>query len=372
MKMKKTVYLHIGLHKTGTSAIQHFLSRNRTTLKRKGYLYPGKRTACYDMSDELLTKSISEILADDESPSKKYLNEIQLSSSATVILSSEVFIKLKKEQIKTLKNLFPEGYRIKIIVYLRRQDDKLESHYNQNIRESKLRDQQRFAESVQIILGHGYFDFYTILCPWSEVFGKENIIVRCYEKEQLSNGIFRDFLDAIGLKNDNAFQIPEDKVNISMNWDLIEIIRLCNIRFVDHRRFHRFLVNILTKVNLEYKGKQQRLLSPQGRREIIEHFAESNARVAREYLGRKDGRLFFAPLPDPSEPWIPYEGLTVEKFVTILTRMIMILEREHRKQITAQGNSGMKQRIKQAIIKTGARLHILPAMRYWHCRLCGS
>lgn len=369
--MKKTIYLHIGLHKTGTSAIQLFLSRNRTVLKQKGVLFPGTRTACYDLSEELLNTSVSEILSDANSPSKKYLNEIQSSSSGTVILSSEGFIKLKKEQIEAFKNLFPDDYRLKIIVYLRRQDDKLESHYNQNIRESKIRNQQRFSESFQLLLKNGYFDFYTILIPWREVFGKENIIVRCYEKEQLPNGIYQDFLEAIGLKTDNAFQIPEDKVNISMNWDLIEIIRLCNIRFGDQRRFQRFLVNILTKINLEYKENQQRLLSPQERMEIIGHFAESNAKVAREYLRREDGRLFYAPLPDQSEPWVPYEGLTVEKFVTILTRMIIILEREHRKRMTTRVNSGMKQRIKQTIKKTGARFHMLPAMRYWYNRLRG-
>ena len=35
--------------------------------------------------------------------------------------------------------------------------------------------------------------------------------------------------------------------------------------------------------------------------------------IASEFLGRKDGRLFYDPLPDPNELWQPYPGLRPEK-----------------------------------------------------------
>lgn len=47
--MKNSIYLHIGTHKTGTSAIQDFLLLNRKLLARKGVLYPQKsRRDFYD------------------------------------------------------------------------------------------------------------------------------------------------------------------------------------------------------------------------------------------------------------------------------------------------------------------------------------
>ena len=36
----KTINVHIGLHKTGTSSIQYTLYTQREILEEKGYLYP--------------------------------------------------------------------------------------------------------------------------------------------------------------------------------------------------------------------------------------------------------------------------------------------------------------------------------------------
>ncbi len=357
--MKKTIYLHIGAHKTGTSAIQEFLSINREVLRQKGYLYPGQKSACYDLSNELLTKTFSEIINDTDSPVKKYLKEIQQSECNNVMLSSEGFIKLSEKDVVTFQKILPEEYSVKIIVYVRRQDDKLESDYNQLVKGPKTRYQKKFADNITEMLETYVYDYFTALLPWSHAFGKENIIVRCYEKEQLPEGIFHDFLGVVGLKLDDSYRIPQDKVNISMNWDLIEIIRLCNIQFKDDLRFHNFLVNSLTEINREHKKENQRLLSPQQRRDIIEKYEESNAKVAREYFGRTDGRLFFAPLPALDEPWKPYEGLTVEKIVPVFTQMMFNLERKHQKQRAAIKNRSFKGRILNRLKRTGSYLGLL-------------
>ena len=60
--MEKTIYLHIGGRKTGTTAIQLFLSSNRAQLKKKGYLYPGyPRHAHHEITKELLYHPLPEI-----------------------------------------------------------------------------------------------------------------------------------------------------------------------------------------------------------------------------------------------------------------------------------------------------------------------
>jgi hypothetical protein len=51
--MTKTIYLHIGIPKTGTTAIQNFFFQKREDLKNYGLLYPntaasGKGAEHYD------------------------------------------------------------------------------------------------------------------------------------------------------------------------------------------------------------------------------------------------------------------------------------------------------------------------------------
>ena len=168
-------------------------------------------------------------------------------------------------------------------------------------------------------------DYYKVLAPWRDVFGQKNIIVRVYEKEQLTNGIFWDFLYALNLEMNESFKIPSRKLgNPSINWDLIEMIRLCNIRLRGQKKIFPFLIlliEILEKMHLWENNPKNFLLSPQQRRDFLEQFDESNAKIAVEYLGRTDGRLFYAPLPNSDERWEPYEGLTAKSCIRIIIRV---------------------------------------------------
>lgn len=329
--MNKTLYIHIGGHKTGTSAIQEFLFLNRKRLMNKGYLYPltggkkhhfiplGLQNRPFHTNPKELTRS--------------FVKEIQESKQENIVISSEVFEMLHYEEISRLKELITDEFLVKIIFYMRRQDLNIESRYNQLIRAS-ARLEKKFDEyfndnSFQVL------DYYALLLPWRQAFGKENVIVRVYEKEQLPNGLFDDFLNAIGLDLDKTYKIPTESINPSLNWDLVEIIRLCNIHFKEDPNFHRYLLNALSRIHLKNtipNGKQD-LLSPQQRHDIAERFSESNEKVAREYLGRKDGRLFYAPLPDLDEPWEPYNGLTVEIFVPIFAQMLYNIHKKNQKKI---------------------------------------
>jgi hypothetical protein len=50
------------------------------------------------------------------------------------------------------------------------------------------------------------------------------------------------------------------------------------------------------------------LLSPAERADLVVRYSETNAEIAREYMGRDDGVLFRDPLPDPGQPWDQYDG----------------------------------------------------------------
>lgn len=371
--MSKTIYIHIGAHKTGTSAIQRFLSSNRGRLSANGILYPGKEMAHHAMAEEFRTLSLPQIMNNPKRATHTYVHEMNGSNLDIFILSSETFERFGASA-ENLKKILIDKYKVKIIYYVRRQDDKIESVYNASVKNPQIRSKQTFSEFIsqgpevslrdhfekmQNFEEFGKLDYYSVLSQWSEAFGKENIIVRCYEKDQLPKGIFYDFLNIFGIRPDSTYHIPENKINMSLNWDLIEVIRLCNIRFKDDLHFHRFLLNNLALLNRDYKDGRQRLLSPQKRRDIITLYEESNEKVAREYLGRPDGRLFYAPMPDLNEPWTPYQGLTVEKIVPIFTQMIFNLDRKHQRQRAAIENRLLNRRILIGLKKIGSRLGLI-------------
>jgi hypothetical protein len=374
--MEKTLYIHIGAHKTGTTAIQQFLSGNRKKLLQNGCLYPGNQRAHHDLVRELRTLTIGEIGKNKNCATRRYFDEIDRSRENKIIISSEAF-ENSGIFIDKLKELIDGRFKIKIICYVRRQDEKIESEYNQYVRSPKRRYNKPIADFIKTKLGSiaedfsipeetgkrsPYSDYSSILLPWSKAFGRDNIIVRCYEEEQLPQGIFHDFLDTVGLTLDDRYRIPQTRINERLQWDLIEIIRLCNISFRDDLRFHQFLVKHLTQINTGYQGKREHLLSPQQRRDIISRYEDSNAQVAREYLGRPDGRLFYTPLPDPSESWEPYKGLTAERIVPVFTQMLFNIDNQKR----MAENRSIKGKIKATIKKIGSRLGLLPTMQDWY------
>jgi hypothetical protein len=377
--MRKNLFFHIGANKTGTTAIQYFLSANRKILNEDGYRYPGHQNAHHDIVAEFRTLTLPQIKEGKHSVISRYLEEIDNCNENNIILSSETF-GTASISISLLKEFLGGRFRVKIIYYVRRQDDMLESLYNTRVKYIRSRYTKPFSEFIRenthsMMNTSSYpqdmrrrpciTDYYSVLLPWAEAFGRENIIVRCYEKEQLPRGIFQDFLDSIGITLDERYQIPHDRINESLGWDLVEMIRICNIHFRDNVNFHKHLLINLNNISKETKKEKQHLLSPQQRRDLITLFEESNAKVAHEYLGRSDGRLFYAPLPDLNEPWTPHEGLTAERIVPIFAQILVNQD----KRIKNIEERSLKRRMMKTIKKIGSMLGGLPALKYWYNRI---
>jgi hypothetical protein len=135
-----------------------------------------------------------------------------------------------------------------------------------------------------------------------KAFGIENILVRCYEQEQVSRGLYEDFLNAIGCGFDGRYRVPSERVNASLPLDHLEIFRICNEQFNGDENINKFLLRTFEMMNAGKTFKRQYLLSPDQRREILSFYETSNEKIAREFLGRNDGRLFYSPPPDLQEP----------------------------------------------------------------------
>lgn len=124
----QTVFLHIGMSKAGSSAIQQSLVVNASTLSEAGICYPGAGrrwgNAHYKLFHDLRKGQVEESLSEA-------LGEAEFQK--TVVLSCEGFWVIEDEEIEALHRSLAE-YDVRVLLYLRRPSDYVPSSYRQSIR----------------------------------------------------------------------------------------------------------------------------------------------------------------------------------------------------------------------------------------------
>lgn len=244
----KTLYIHVGQPKTGTTALQLFCLHNPEALHAKGYDYPSLPFSYEHIADRrnghflvgvLRDKDGNRLLEEEERRLNIGLETIKKSFEQydNVVLSDERLWHASKGKLFSYWNTLSEhaanhGYTIKMIVYLRRQDVFAMSWRNQMIKngwEGKY-GQLRWSEWIKDTPGIE-LDYYKLLEKIAKVIGKDNILVRIYDRtwlERDGGNIYTDFLDAIGLQMDDSFTIEEEDPNPSLTLNLQEIKRIIN------------------------------------------------------------------------------------------------------------------------------------------------
>ncbi|MEQ8384561.1 MAG: hypothetical protein RH949_19590 [Coleofasciculus sp. A1-SPW-01] len=347
-----TIYLHIGMPKTGTTYLQHFLFENREKLLKQGYLYPLptkilNKQNITSKNHHGLANGLLKIYRTKNPCANEQLNsnnmegrwenmkrEIKTLKPKNVIISSEAFTAKQEfynpDIIELVKKKL-DGYETKIVIYIRRQDEFFMSWYNQNVKfpiyfnnfpqindinYNNMKDIMQWVGQNKKI-----GDFYSILEPWRKSFGIKNIIVRIFEKEQMTNGsLLDDFFETIDFNhNQSDFDLSHAMIrNVSLNGKIIKIKNLMDEisqmkRFKkNHQARYYFEQSVLVRkymtmyTNLTIKLAfimsrfipdfliNEELLSKEDKANIMNEFETSNRKVAQEYLGRSDGRLFYS------------------------------------------------------------------------------
>lgn len=331
----RTLYLHIGMPKTGTTAIQHFFAFNADALYSRGVYYPylfnggsRKHSNHYALSLSLLKKhshlTVKEVrrAAPLVEIAGKLRDELAgLSENEDALISAESLSQHTHNQaaLEDLASLLkPMAQSVKVIIYLRRQDIAFQSWWAEELK--RFTDPKRCGSPDSLDALPVLRDGYDTLCDaWGQVFGKENLIVRAYERGQFPNGdVVDDFLSIFNLKKSDGFQIPPKGVNYSMPRDFIEFKRLMNTACDRCSSESRYFFPEICYAGMSAKGKgEAKLFSPAECLKMLERFDAGNERVAREYMGREDGILFHDKRPAPSDPWIPYPGLSEEACLSV-------------------------------------------------------
>ena len=278
--------IHIGRHKTGTTSIQHFLAINEDLLLDKyGIYYP-------EIGRDPLMNYHHPLFRDWADNKKKLdlqlINEIienaKRKSASRILLSSEI---LSRDSITETKwNQLKEAFNdeISIIVYLRRQDNYLQSLYAEEIKHGLIKSKSTIKDTKTNL------DYFQFLAPICRTFKKNRIIVKSFDRA-IKLDLYQDFLINLGITFNDEFQLPPDKLNQSLPWRYLKIVKYANdypfIRKFFINNITMRLINSLAKISPSFFNTPLPLTEEQ-RQEILSQYEESNKMVARKYLGEED------------------------------------------------------------------------------------
>jgi hypothetical protein len=320
---QRRLFLHIGMNKAGSSAIQRTLAAREALLRKAGLLYPrtGRSgSEAHHLLSHVLgfsqgkpprVKSPAELR--DLGP--KLLHECERRGCHTVILSSEVFT--NRGDIAGVRD-FLAGWDVRIVVYLRRHDHWWASSYSQGVRMTPNPPWPPGFDGYiawQRARAHKG-DYRKLLDDWAAVFGAERMLVRPYEREQNQPSIVADLLQTIGFPElARSVGAEVDAFNVSLGEReiaLIDAIQHTDLPHVARKR----LINAIAARPGQVKGGG--FISPAERLRMVEENSESYAFIARTYLGRPDGVLFREALPDASLPWTPPPPASAQEIIESL------------------------------------------------------
>ncbi|MBN1638299.1 MAG: hypothetical protein JW866_04995 [Ignavibacteriales bacterium] len=331
--MANKLYIHIGRQKTATTSLQIFLEKNRKRLLNKY----GIHLSCIGKKDNYLSCANHDLgwalnKQESEGKLKEYHDTLrsEVESNPKTLISSESLGPFPRELKEFLDPIDADIY---IIVYLRRQDTYLQSIYHTIVCHNSFTGTfENFLDKKNVINYYSYLrldeDYFTFLKKWSRIFGKEKIIVRPFERKQLyKEDIFSDFLKILGVENIENFKVQKP-VNVSFGREMLAFIRQMNILFKKNSiNFKLPKTSSLHELENILAFPKSNLISPIKSMGILNEHRESNSKIAREFLGRKDGLLFLDKEPDVNDPYNE-NFFTEDVFISIASEFFRIYQDE--------------------------------------------
>ena len=314
-------YIHIGVEKTGSTSIQEFLYHNKDNIFKQNYFFPQSiglknhwdlafLAYSMDKKDSYILINSLKNLQDIREHKKNILSKLkaEIKHAENIVFTSELLqsrLDHKKEIIRLKKILYMLNVKKNFVIfYIRDPLDMFKSLCSEAIKWGEIDSFKLLKKGLQYESGFkknlSHFNYICnykqIIQWWQQIFGKENLIVRLFDKSEFYQGdLLKDFVHSIGLKWDNEFVIPP-KQNESLDLIGVEILRRVNNLlplFVNEDR--NYLRGDLNYFIQKYFSSKDLFLKFQPPKEIIQSyidsFEESNEWVRKEFFPYKE-RLF--------------------------------------------------------------------------------
>lgn len=326
-RSRRKLFIHIGSPKTGTTTLQKFLYDQRGALAREGVLYPEggiKRSAHHILGAAVFPGRGSRLDAgvtrEDalDSSVKAIRAQVDEQNPHTVILSTEyLWGYLSPANVRKLLAPFRD-FEIHVVLYVRRQDLLAQSLYVQAVKGGEARTFNEWLDQARSG-AKGGFHFDQVISAWRDSGIRTKIIVRVYERGQLASDIRQDFLDTVA--PGVSVSLPDDRAaNISPDVTTIELLRAISRILPDPEIANAIRRRLIGKSPPRTLFEPLSYFAPGEAEAFVAGYAEGNAAVAREVLGREDGVLFKDPVPTDDD-----EGRAWPDDAAVLARLIALL-----------------------------------------------
>jgi len=293
--MANTVIIHIGVPKTGSTAIQKFLFQNKEYLLKNGLEYH----ETYANGDDNPDYWAHHLLAhkwggwmdsgtfpiQPETAWENLRKDVLVGDNRTILISSERFSDLFaskniNEILEFIKSTLSPA-KIKILAYTRNQTVLVESFYKQQVKVGievpplKLYLEKQMPE---------FLDFFNLFEECSNLIGRENIMVHSYENDLVNDSnIIYSFVKACGLVLSKELFSDTKKYNTSTSTLSTALLSHPDLKKTQQRRRYRNAIRNLFDEAVTKSGMPASLLSDGQRSYVAEMYDESNKNLEKFY-----------------------------------------------------------------------------------------
>jgi cephalosporin hydroxylase len=322
---ERTLYLHVGMGRCGTSAIQRFGETHRSALLERGVLYPSALEMGFTAEEARGGNGRGFAATDDpDAAIARIAEHLDGSDADRFLISAEQLLGPKDGRLARLaEGLHARGIRTIAVFYVREQREWLVSRWAQGLKSqgwaTTLDDYiagrlQRARETA--ILTYG------VRCAQiASVFGRENLIVRRFQRDALEGGDAR--IDVFSLAGVDVSDLVSDtRENTSASLEESVMVRLVNAlpesAAFDSRAFLRYLDSQpADERNGGVQAPLYALAAPETMRAAAQYFGPVNEDFRREFLPEVPAPVFTSAIPDDYEQ-ITEDEATTSRAITMV------------------------------------------------------
>lgn len=289
------IFLHIGVDKCGSTAIQSGLWRNREKLGKAGIAVPNLGFSEIHGHGRLFQAVLGLVdpckldapLRDARNVAQQLSSELrdhQRTGADTAVLTWEGLNFLSGKKVTELSRLL-YGHSVTLVVYVREQAAIIQSGVLQNIK-----DPYHGCQSLDSIRGNMKFlpanrDYFSLVRLWKKQLNPDNVVVRGYERQSLLNGdAFADFVSVITDDEPQGLDSTSVDRNTSIDVPSALVLDAVSPHIGRGSKMYYQLVNILLE-EIEHKGKSlQYFLNKRQVDHIESYYRRSNSKLASTFL----------------------------------------------------------------------------------------